>query len=49
MTSPRSNSTRSPVMLTDTTAADAVPGRDVEFLSDPSAKHLREMLGVSAD
>ncbi len=33
----------------DTTAADAFPGRDVELLPNPSAKHLREMLGMRAD
>ena len=33
----------------DATAADAFPSRDIELLPDPAAKHLREMLGVSAD
>ena len=33
----------------DATAADAVTGGDVKFLPDPSAKYLREMLGVRTD
>ena len=48
MTSPRSNSTRSLRDAGDTTAADAVTGGDIEFLSDASAKYLGEMLGVGA-
>ncbi len=33
----------------DATAADALTRCDVKFLPDPSAKHLREVLGVCAD
>jgi hypothetical protein len=33
----------------DPTAADAVSGRDVEFLPDSSAKHLRKVLGMRSD
>ncbi len=32
----------------DTAAADVFPSRDVEFLPNPSAKHLREVLGMRA-